>query len=184
MFPWGHAAVGYLVYTVYSRKHLGVRPQAVPVLALALGTQFPDLIDKPLAWHLHVLPNGRSLGHSLVVVTGLLLGLWLVFSTPRDRKLLTAFGIGAVSHLFGDALYPALGGEWYYLGFLFWPVVPPITYDTTGGIVTHLLAVEVTPVFVFEIVLTLVATGLWLSHGRPGLRRLWSAGTRFSDHAR
>ena len=40
------------------------------VLALALGTQLPDLVDKPLAWYLDVLPFGpgafaRILGRQL-----------------------------------------------------------------------------------------------------------------------
>ena len=57
MWPWGHLAAGYPVYTAYTRLHTGDPPADVPALVALLGTQLPDLVDKPLA----VLPTVRSL---------------------------------------------------------------------------------------------------------------------------
>lgn len=57
MWPWGHVGAGYLVYTLL-RRHTGERPAGAAVLALAVGTQFPDLVDKPLGWTVGLLPGG------------------------------------------------------------------------------------------------------------------------------
>lgn len=172
MWPWGHAAVGYLLYTLYCRVRLGWRPQGLPVIALGLGTQLPDLVDKPLAWNLSVLPNGRSLAHSLLVAGIVILALQIIAIRLERQPLVTALGLGYVSHLFADALYPALEGEFYYLGFLGWPIVPPVEYEGSESILAHLLAAEVTPTFVFETALALATIGLWYRHGLPGLRLL------------
>jgi len=172
MWPWGHAAVGYLLYTVSCRVRLGWRPQGLTVIALGLGTQLPDLIDKPLAWNFSVLPNGRSLGHSLLIAGVVIIALQIVAIRLDREPLVTAFGVGYVSHLFADALYPALEGEFYYVGFLGWPLVPPVEYEGSDGILAHLLAAEVTPTFVFETVLALATLALWYRHGMPGLRTL------------
>ena len=63
MWPWDHLAFGYVWYTLASRGWDGRPPSNAAAIALAVGTQFPDLVDKPLAWWLDVLPAGRSLGH-------------------------------------------------------------------------------------------------------------------------
>jgi hypothetical protein len=49
MWPWGHLAVGYLLSAgaAYLRDHSS--PRGLAVVALAAGTQLPDLLDKPLA---------------------------------------------------------------------------------------------------------------------------------------
>ena len=60
MLPWGHLAVGYLAYSLAVRVRSGGPPAGLAVAALAVGTQFPDLIDKPLVSWVSVLPSGRS----------------------------------------------------------------------------------------------------------------------------
>ncbi len=170
MWPWGHAAVGYLLYTAYRRSRFDLRPHGVAVVALAVGTQFPDLIDKPLAWQFAILPNGRSFGHSLLIAALLLVVAWLVATRIDANESVVAFGIGYLGHLFGDALYPALAGEFYYVGFLGWPLIPAIEYDLAeGGFLTHLLALDLGPTALFELGLTVVAVALWYRHGLPGL---------------
>ena len=37
MWPWGHAAAGYLLYTVWCRGRYGRQPLAPATLALAVG---------------------------------------------------------------------------------------------------------------------------------------------------
>lgn len=172
MWPWGHAAVGYLLYTLYRRHRSGLQPQGLPVVALGLGTQLPDLIDKPLAWNLGLLPNGRSLSHSLLVAVVVGVVLWIIATRLDRQSLAVAFGIGYISHLFADGLYPALAGEFYYLGYLAWPIVPALEYEGGKGVLAYLLAAEPTPTFVFEVVLALVTAGVWYRHGCPGLRSL------------
>ncbi|WP_299266420.1 metal-dependent hydrolase [Halorientalis sp.] len=170
MWPWGHAAVGYLLYTAYRRSRFDLRPNGVAVVALAVGTQLPDLIDKPLAWQFAILPNGRSFGHSLLIAAALLLALWLVARRLSARESGVAFGIGYLGHLFGDALYPALAGEFYDIGFLGWPLIPAIEYElATGGFLDNLFALDLGPLALFELGLTVVAVALWYRHGVPGL---------------
>lgn len=175
MLPWGHAAVGYLLYAAHVRYHNGDHPSGWPVLALAVGTQFADLVDKPLGWYLGVVPSGRSLGHSIITaVVVLAVVYWLAVQYDR-RDLGVAFAIGHVSHLAADALYPALRGDWSDLGFLLWPVVGQPDADADRAVVEVLLNSTFSTTGYFELGLFVVATALWIRHGMPGLRELYVA---------
>ena len=55
------------------------------MLALAIGTQLPDLIDKPLTYQFAVLPSGRSLGHSLFFAAVLNRNLLVNLTTRGTR---------------------------------------------------------------------------------------------------
>lgn len=67
MWPWGHLAVGYLLYSAAVRLRTGRPPRAAAVVLLLAGTQLPDVVDKPLAWVYHVVPQGYAVGHSVFV---------------------------------------------------------------------------------------------------------------------
>lgn len=167
MWPWGHLAAGYLLY------RLGRRPlDGLAVLALVVGTQIPDLIDKPLAWTIPLLPNGRSLSHSLLIVPPVLLVL-AYLASGRRRRVIVALTVGYLTHLATDALYPLLEGELYYVGFLGWPLVPPIEYEgSAGGILAHFLTFQFTPKSGFEILLFAIAVVVWLLDGKPGYQQI------------
>jgi len=175
MWPWGHAAVGYLLYAGYRHARFGLRPRETQALALAVGTQLPDLVDKPLAWQFGLLPNGRSLAHSLLTAGVVLAVLWLwagrTDGRTDDRALVGAFGVGYLSHLLADGAYAAARGEFAALGYLAYPILPPIQYDLAdGGFVAHLLALDFGPTTLVEFGLAFVALALWHRHGAPGLR--------------
>jgi membrane-bound metal-dependent hydrolase YbcI (DUF457 family) len=168
MLPWAHAAFGYLVYYVFTGRS-GVRPVGVPALALVFGTQFPDLVDKPLAWTFGVLPSGRSLGHSvftLVVICGL---LYVLVSESRRRELL-AFAIGYTSHLIGDGVAPAAEGEFAQFGYLFWPLTSAPLSDGDMTFIDFFTTLEVSGWFVFGVGLTLLGLVVWARDGYPGVR--------------
>jgi membrane-bound metal-dependent hydrolase YbcI (DUF457 family) len=129
VFPLGHALLGYLLYVVFARAIPGRYPHGVRLGALLLGTQFPDLVDKPLAFA-GVLVSGRSLAHSLVFAAGLLAVLWYVARRSRRPQLAVAFGFGHVSHLVGDAIGPIATGRFGELTFLLWPVFPAREYGS------------------------------------------------------
>jgi membrane-bound metal-dependent hydrolase YbcI (DUF457 family) len=138
-------------------------------LAVALGTQFPDLIDKPLAWSLGVLPSGRSLAHSLLTAT-LVIALVVLYCRRRERSTLAAaFGVGYLSHLFADAISPLLAGEYVFLTFLAWPLTPPPPYGEESGFLSHFASIEFTPFFLVQIGLLLLVLLLWVLDGAPGL---------------
>jgi hypothetical protein len=88
VLPPGHIATAL----VASRLARADAPAAV------VGALAPDLIDKPLAWVLHVIPGGRYLGHSLaaaVVVSS-------AVGSLRGRRAGVGFAVGYLAHLVGD----------------------------------------------------------------------------------
>jgi hypothetical protein len=188
VWPWEHLAVGYLVYSVAVRTATGNVPQTAAVLALAIGTQFPDLVDKPLGWGTTLLPSGLSLAHSLLValpLTALALG---VARAVGRVGLGVAFAVGYLLHLPGDVVYPLLIGGELNPGFLLWPLVPAA--ETTVAIVPFIgqLAGQFqeflrTPrgrlYLALELGLLGGATLRWYADGVPGLR--WAIGPRTAD---
>ncbi len=178
MWPWAHAALGYLIYSGLARAR-GTRATGTPVLVLALGTQFPDLIDKTFAWYLPLLPTGRTLAHSLLIaVPVVVLVHW--WTRRRTRAALgTAFGLGYGSHLVGDALHPVVTGAWGDLTFLLWPVLPSPAYETGQSLTAHLQAIEASPWFLFGLLLTAIAVVVWHRDGAPGLAVLRATGRDF-----
>ena len=68
MWPWGHLGVAYLLYSLYSRGRFRRPPRPEPTLAVVFGSQFADLVDKPLAWGLG--PPRRSNARTLAAVRG------------------------------------------------------------------------------------------------------------------
>lgn len=166
MWPWGHLALGYLVYSVGSRSVDRGPPTDRTVVWLTVGTQFPDLVDKPLAWYLHVLPVGRTLTHSALTAAVVIAALWIVLENHRASS--TAFSVGYVSHLFGDALRPALAGDYQSLAFLAWPVLPPVQYETEGSLFAHLANFDLTSTAGSEFVFALAILAVWIVDGMPG----------------
>lgn len=175
MWPWGHLAAGYLVYSVYCRFVADGRPPGLATVVALLGTQAPDLLDKPLAWTFAVLPSGRSLGHSLVVAAVVLPVLWWVAGRRDARPLAAAFAVGYLTHLLTDALYPLLALDLKAVTFLGWPLLPVPAYGETYAILEYFLTLQFTPELAFELLLVLVASVVWHVDGRPGLAtvRAW-----------
>jgi membrane-bound metal-dependent hydrolase YbcI (DUF457 family) len=181
MWPWAHLAVGYLLYTAFVRA-TGRTPTGPTVIALAVGTQFPDLVDKPLAWTVAVLPTGRSLAHSLVTIAAILLVLSAATRGSRAsyRPLVGAFGLGAVSHSLSDYLPVALAGDPGAWRFLFWPVVPfrPVDLVETSSFLEQFASLSPTPRTTAGLALFTLATAAWVTDGTPGVETLRAVGAR------
>lgn len=172
MWPWGHAAVGYLLYTAYTRLQYGRPPDDASAALLLLGTQFPDLIDKPLAWTVTLLPSGRSLGHSLLVLIPLSILVYMLAAQYRHTEWASAFAIGALSHAVIDVLPSALRGEYAYTTSLLWPLLPaPPFNELDRTILGQFFLIEPTPALAFETILVIVILAIWWRDGRPGLIR-------------
>lgn len=168
MWPLGHAAVAYLCYTGLCRARDVEPPSDLAVLAVLVGSQVPDLIDKPLAWYLGVLPTGRSLAHSILLI-GPLIGLgYLVASRYGRPEYGIAAGVGAGSHLLADTL-PALWGA-ADPTMLLWPLLPLEPYPDGAPSLLGLLADSLgDPYFAAEFVLAAIAVVVWRRAGYPGL---------------
>ncbi|MFC6717158.1 metal-dependent hydrolase [Natrialbaceae archaeon GCM10025810] len=171
MWPWGHLAVAYLLYSVYAARRYDRAPRALPAIAVAIGSQFPDLIDKPLAWTFDVLPGGRTLSHSLLFAAALVL---VVFVAVRrfdrvDPTVAFAFVIGHVVHLLADIPPSTLRGDFTGTTYFFWPVVPYHPVDEPGGIIDAFLTYEMGTYEVAQLGLFAVAIAVWYRDGAPGL---------------
>jgi len=162
MWPWGHLAFGYVLYSLGVRARFRRAPEAWNALALGLGTQFPDLVDKPFAWWIPILPGGRTLGHSLVFAVPLVAVLALFAHRYGGIPEVVAFGFGYATHLVGDIVEPLLYGSAYELSFLLWPLTPTVVYESEPSVVWHLQAISLTPVFLVELALGVLVGLLWL----------------------
>lgn len=172
MWPLGHAAVAYLCYSASTRWRFDESPATLPVLAVLFGSQFPDLVDKPLAWYLGVLPTGRTLAHSLLVLVPLCAVVLVAARVVGRQELGIAFAIGAISHSIVDAV-PALWGAPGAADHLLWPITPVEAYEAGAPTVLGLLADSATdPWFLFEFVLAAGALWLWRRDGWPGTELL------------
>lgn len=172
MWPWGHLAVGYLLYTALARVLTGRPPGGAAALFVAFGTQFPDLVDKPLAWGLGVLPHGRVGTHSLPIAAVVVV---LAYAYARYRgcpELSVAFAVGYLPHPFADGLLALSQGQTEYLTYLLWPLVDLAPYDTDGIVLASHGPFELTVYGVVQMGLVLVAYGGWIADGRPGLDTL------------
>lgn len=179
MWPWEHVLVAYVLYSVYSRVWLQRAPDDRAVLVIPLAALLPDLIDKPLAWQLSMLPAGRSLAHSLLFALPLVAVATLAARRLGDTDVGLAFGVAYLSHLPADSFYPAVtAGEKVDLGYAVWPIGTVDPTPTTG-----LLDRFVEVVLDFSVLvsgpggwrfvavqgaLLALALGLWVVDGTPG----------------
>lgn len=193
MWPWEHLAFGYIVYSSLHRLMSRRHPGETSALALGLGTQLPDLIDKPLAWGFNVLPYGRSLSHSIFTATVVCI-LGLVWGSRSERsRPAVAFCIGYLSHLAGDVFYPVMIGSSPNVAFVLWPLSerPP---QPTGFLfnvryfVRAFLSFLGTPmgaVYLFlEFGLMGTALALWSKDGTPGSQTLTRVATVVLESSR
>ena len=183
MWPWEHLAVGYLAYSLLWRAWTGDPPDGLSALTVAVATQLPDLIDKPLAWTFGIFPGGYSVGHSIFVATGLS-ALALAISGRRGRPALgVAFAVGYLSHLPGDLLYLYVVNGYLNPAVVLWPAVPAVPGSATSGLIAHFVTFlrayvrslargRLVWLTLFEVALLVAALVVWLRDGRPGVSDL------------
>lgn len=169
MWPWGHAAFAYVCYSALARRRFGT-PGDVPTLWVLFASQLPDLIDKPLAWNLGVIPSGRMLAHAPVVAVSLCAIVYWQFAHRGEAEYGIAFAVGYLSHVTGDAVGSALAGEYAYVRFLLWPLLS-VPEDSQESILTELgeFSLSLSPSLAFSGLFALAVTGLWVADGAPGL---------------
>lgn len=179
MWPWDHLAVAYLVVSLWRRGRSRRPPGEAEAIAIVIGSQLPDLIDKPLGWGTALLPSGHSLAHSLPVAVSTSLAVYVLTRQFDRGDVGAAFSLAYLSHLPGDVLYPVMIGGSPNLAFLFWPFVdlPASQTDALAGRVLELLVQFVaflqTPrgltFLLIELVLLTITVLLWRQDGWPGL---------------
>ena len=85
MDPVSHGALAYLLYVGYAFISGQRLPLGWTLVPLAIGSQLPDLIDKPLAYW-GVLVYGRSLAHSVFTMTVICASVWWLTRSPRADR--------------------------------------------------------------------------------------------------
>lgn len=179
MWPWEHFAVAYVSFSLYGRLSGRWQVDDTSVLVLGLATLLPDVIDKPLAWVLTVMPDGTTVAHSVFVAVPLAVTVYWR-SVLRDRPDVgVAFAIGYLGHLVGDILYPALRGGTPAYTKVLWPVFTkrgssgPVL-ERVGGYsreyLSYLLGPEGRWYLAMELLLVAGTVALWFADGRPGTR--------------
>jgi len=177
MWPWEHLAVGYLAYSLGLRALDRDPPTDGEAAALALATQLPDLVDKPLSWELGWFPSGHAVGHSALVAVPLAtVLLWRTRGTDRFRPTVAA-AVGWWSHLLADVLDPLRRGDPPVPDRLLWPLSDPAPYESDLGLargvvygrrlLAELASVEPATVALY-LLLVAAATAVWVADGHPG----------------
>lgn len=176
MWPWGHLAVGYLCYVTISRVDDNREQTLATLVAVTIGTQVPDLVDKPLAWTLGVLPSGRSLAHSLLVAAVIIAIVSWGARYWHRQDIATAFGIGYVSHSLVDlgpgVIWGLLRGDWSQLEwttYLLWPILSAPPYPHDESFQEHFVGFVLDPYMVLQFGLFGLAIVVWWQSGTPGL---------------
>ena len=180
MWPLGHVAVAYLCYTLATRARFDAPPGHLAALVLVFGSQFPDLLDKPLAWYVGVLPTGRTLAHSLLFLIPVSVAVYLLARRYGRGEYGVAFAIGALSHAVVDAVPALWESTNQSAAHLLWPITTVEPYESGAPSVLELLRESMgDPYFLSEFVLAAVAFTLWRRDGYPGLEPLRDLLARF-----
>lgn len=132
MWPWEHLAVGYVLVSVLWRAR-GRIPDAPTAVATAVGTQFPDLVDKPLAWGFGLLERGMAVAHSVLVAVPLCLLAVALARRYGYGPIVGGFALGYLSHLPADAVYSLFYGNGINVGAFLWPVARPPATPRAGS---------------------------------------------------
>ncbi|WP_135305894.1 metal-dependent hydrolase [Haloarcula amylovorans] len=168
MRPDIHAGLAYLAWTAYTHLSATRPPTDAEFWVVIFGSQFPDLVDKPLAWTFGVLPSGRSLGHSLLTAAILVVVLRRYLSRDRD-VLVTAFAVSVVGHDLLDAIPPLQRGQPAYVRYLLWPVVDQPPYDTSRSLLDSLVGGMFHGEWGLSSLAILLVALVWIADGTPGL---------------
>ena len=130
VFPHEHLLVALLPVMAY----VGVRDRRLPrravAFATAVGSQFPDLVDKPLAHQFGVLPSGRVFMHSLPFALPIAAGVLAYGQYTERPRVACAFVVAYLLHVIGDTYRSLLAGEmppdllWPFVAAQPRPIVP------------------------------------------------------------
>lgn len=132
MMPWGHFLVAALPFVVCTAVRYRRLPSGQTLFVLGIGTQFPDIVDKPLAWRFDIIINGRMFMHSLVFAVPISIAV-IYLSAKNERPALgTAFVFGYLMHLPGDFYTAVVGPDTYLPRNMVWPLFGTRTISKPG----------------------------------------------------
>ncbi|SEQ21911.1 metal-dependent hydrolase [Natrinema salaciae] len=183
MWPWEHAIVGYLAYSLFCHLAFRDSPGGLDAFAVVFASVLPDVIDKPLAWEFGVFDAGHALGHSVFFAVPLSIVVGTIAHAGASPRTGLAFGVGYLLHLPADILYSYVNEGVFYVEIVLWPVatVPAGSLNRGflesfallfGRYLGELLAGDVSTYVWFQFGLAVFAFLLWVYDGVPVLREL------------
>ncbi|AGB32079.1 hypothetical protein C488_07902 [Natrinema pellirubrum DSM 15624] len=184
MWPWEHAIIGYLSYSLVCHLVFRTSPGGPDAFAVVFASVLPDLIDKPLAWEFGVFEAGYAIGHSLFFAVPLSILVGTIARRVGHPRIAFAFPIGYFLHLPGDILYSYASEGVVYVEIVLWPIAV-VPGDSArrgffeafellfGRYVQTLLTGDVSTYVWIQFGLAGLAFLVWLSDGLPVLRDLW-----------
>lgn len=181
MWPWEHAIVGYVAYSLFCHLYFRDSPGGLDAFAVVFASVLPDIIDKPLAWEFGVFESGYALGHSIFFAVPLAIVVGLLARSGGHTRVGIAFGVGYLLHLPADVLDGYTRGDEFTADILLWPVETGAGYDLDQGFldqftllftryVGELFAGGLSTYIQVQLGLTAFAAVLWLYDGAPVLR--------------
>lgn len=170
--------LGYLLYSLYSNLRYRDSPTWRESLAVAVGSQLPDLVDKPLAWTFGLVEAGSSIAHSIFALPVVCFAAYWISRRLDNVRLAIAFTIAYLSHLLSDVIYPIVIGRGIEPRVVLWPIASPPPGLGHGGIVEktamyfgryvdQLSTDGLTPYAAFQLGLVGAVVLLWLADGAP-----------------
>ncbi|WP_339103618.1 metal-dependent hydrolase [Haloterrigena salinisoli] len=183
MWPWEHAIVAYLAYSVLCHTVYRDSPSGLEAIAVVFASVFPDLVDKSLAWEFGVFDAGYALGHSIFAAVPVSIAIGLVARSAGRSRVGIAFGLGYLLHLPADVIDAYVREGIFQPELLLWPVVVLPDPGSTQGFVDQfllffsryrdeLLAGDLTMYRWIQIGLAACTALLWIYDGAPVLREL------------
>ncbi|WP_306058210.1 metal-dependent hydrolase [Natronococcus wangiae] len=181
MWPWEHAIVGYLAYSLFRHAVYRESPKGLEAFAVVFASVLPDLIDKPLAWEYDVFGSGYALGHSILFAVPLSLAGGLLARRVGRPRAGIAFGVGYLLHLPSDVLDSYARNGVVQFGLMLWPIETSRASSHGQGFTAYfmqlfegyrsdLLAGDLSTYLRIQLGLVLFAFVLWLYDGAPVLR--------------
>lgn len=179
MWPWEHAAVGYLVYSIGLRALRSDPPSDREAILLLVITQLPDLVDKPFSWVFGVFSTGYALGHSVFVAVPIGAAVLIVSRLYGRVRLGVVIVVGYWTHLGGDVLNPLRSGGSVSPERVLWPVVSGTPYEEDLGasrgiryvleFVDSLARMDPLTLVGVYLLLPVATILIWIRDGTPGL---------------
>ncbi|TYL37159.1 hydrolase [Natronococcus pandeyae] len=181
MWPWEHAIVGYLAYSLFCHVVYRESPGGLEAFAVVFASVLPDLIDKPLAWEYGVFGSGYALGHSIFFAVPLSIVVGLLARQAGRPRAGLAFGLGYLLHLPSDVLDAYARNGVFQYELMLWPVETTQGSSQGQGFMMYfmqlfegyqsdLLAGELSTYLWIQLGIGLFAFVVWLYDGAPVLR--------------
>ncbi|QSW98883.1 metal-dependent hydrolase [Haloterrigena alkaliphila] len=194
MWPWEHAIVGYLVYSLLCHAVYRDSPGGLEAFAVVFASVLPDLIDKPLAWQFGVFDAGYAVGHSIFFAITLSTVVGVVARSANRPRSALAFSLGYLVHLPGDVVDSYVREDVFLPELVLWPIVTLDAGDANTGFLANflyyfgryrseLLAGDLPTYVWLQLGLTGFAALLWLYDGAPVLRDLLRGCKRLVEKA-